>query len=104
MSNLQGVPASCTLWCVMRWLAELGAWWEAARLAPEMLSAAWKVSAAALCCVSVASWLQKRQELMRRAHFPTCGILPHGQPAWCVGGLRRRSAITSSPNKGRERG
>lgn len=66
--------------------------------------AAWKVSTAALSHLNVACWLQKRWAAMRRAHVRARGVLPCGQAARCVGGLHRRSTITSSPNKGREGG
>lgn len=88
----------CSAW------AELGPWWEAAWPAPEMLPAAWEGSTASLSRLNAACWLQKHQELMRRAPFPACSILPRGQAAQCVGGLHHRSTITSSPNKGRGEG
>jgi len=55
--------------------AELGAWQEAARLAPAALSAAWKVGTAALSHRSVA------RAAMSRARFPACSVLARGQAA-----------------------
>lgn len=94
------LPVCWRLWRAMKRLRR--AWREAAHPTAETLPAAWKVSTAALFPSECR--LQKHQAVMRRAQFPVCSVLPHGQAARGVSGLRCRSTITSSLNKGREGG